>query len=59
MDRSSELLAKSLNALSEDVSAEFIAYDSKQALKELGSIIGINVSEEVLGAIFSKFCIGK
>lgn len=59
LDRSSELLLKSLNALSDEVSAEFIAYDSKQALKELGSIIGINVSEEVLGAIFSKFCIGK
>lgn len=41
------------------VSPEFVASDMRQALIELGKIIGTNVSEDILDSIFSKFCIGK
>lgn len=42
-----------------DVSPEFLTLDMRQSLGELGKIIGTNISEDILSAIFSKFCIGK
>lgn len=47
------------NSLSSDTSPEFLTMDLRSALHELASIIGMNVTEDVLGAIFSKFCVGK
>jgi tRNA modification GTPase len=46
-------------ALQENVSPEFLILDMRQALHELGKIIGTNVTEDVLSEIFSTFCIGK
>ena len=40
-------------------SPEFLTLDIRQSLHELGKVIGTNVSEDILSAIFSKFCIGK
>lgn len=45
--------------LKEGLSAEFAASDMRNALNELGTIIGTNVTEDILSAIFSKFCLGK
>lgn len=45
--------------LLEGVSPEFLTIDIRQTLAELGKILGVNVSEDILSAIFSKFCIGK
>lgn len=41
------------------VSAEFVASDMRNALNELGTIIGTNVTEDILTSIFSQFCLGK
>lgn len=41
------------------VSPEFLSSDMRQCLLELGGIIGTNIGEDILSAIFSKFCIGK
>lgn len=41
------------------ISPEFLMLDMRQSLMELGSIIGTNITEDILSAIFSKFCIGK
>lgn len=45
--------------LSKRVSAEFVASDMRTALNELGTIIGTNVTEDILTSIFSQFCLGK
>lgn len=48
-----------LHGLKTEISPEFLVSDLRLALKELGTIIGINITEEVLSSIFSKFCVGK
>jgi tRNA modification GTPase len=45
--------------LRQSVSPEFLTLDMRQALSELGKVLGANVTEDILSAIFSKFCIGK
>ncbi len=42
-----------------DVPTDLIAVDIRQALHELGTITGEITTDEVLGNIFGKFCIGK
>jgi tRNA modification GTPase len=50
----------SAHQLSEqNLSPEFIALDLQRALEELGSLIGITTTEDVLDRVFSRFCIGK
>ena len=54
-----ENIEKVIEGLTQDLSPEFICIDIKEALKELGSISGTNITEDILSAIFSKFCVGK
>ena len=48
-----------VEGLKKGVSAEFTASDMRNCLNELATIVGTNVSEDILSAIFSKFCLGK
>jgi tRNA modification GTPase len=64
--RHKESLSKAIDAcrqlligLKTEVSPEFLSMDMRQCLSELGKIIGTNIGEDILSAIFSKFCIGK
>lgn len=45
--------------LENGLSPEFLTLDMREALNELGKILGTNVTEDILSAIFSRFCIGK
>ncbi len=45
--------------LKQSVSPEFLTIEIRQALHELGKVVGTNITEDILSAIFSKFCIGK
>ena len=38
---------------------ELLAQDLRDAIRELGSIFGEVSTDEILGSVFSKFCIGK
>ncbi len=48
-----------IHGLQQDISPEFLTLDMRSVLNELGKIIGTNISEDIISAIFSKFCIGK
>ncbi len=48
-----------IHDLQSGVSPEFVSIDMRTLLLELGTILGTNITEEILTAIFSKFCIGK
>ena len=47
------------SALRDGMSAEFIAEELRGALDAIGEVIGKTDYEEILGKIFSTFCIGK
>jgi len=54
-----DLLERFLAGVSDQLDAEFLALELRGAITSLGQISGDSVTEEVLGQIFSKFCIGK
>lgn len=54
-----DAIKRLIDGLKNDVSPEFLNSDMRQALFELATIIGTDITEEILTAIFSKFCIGK
>lgn len=59
VEKASEGLKTFKEALSKGDSPEFLAVDLRYALHALGEITGEVTTEEVLGKIFAKFCIGK
>jgi tRNA modification GTPase len=52
-------LEKAKNDLENNVSADWVAMDIRQAMHDLGTITGDISTDDLLGNIFSKFCIGK
>ncbi len=52
-------LARAARALEEGLSEEFPLADLHAALRKLGEITGETTVEDLLHAIFSRFCIGK
>lgn len=57
--KAKEFIITLIHHLKEGVSPEFLMSDIRQALNQLGQIIGTNISEDILSTIFSTFCIGK
>ena len=57
--KTSEALKKASNGLEDGTTGDFIAMDIRQAMFYLGSITGDISTDDLLGSIFSKFCIGK
>jgi tRNA modification GTPase len=52
-------LAAAQAALEQWTAPEFVALDLREALHHVGEVTGRVDVEEILGAIFSQFCIGK
>jgi len=52
-------LDDTLNGMESNVTSDFIAMDIRQSIYHLGSITGEISSDDLLGNIFSNFCIGK
>ena len=54
-----QALAQVSLGLSDGIPSDLVAVDLRDALHHLGTITGEVTDEEVLGNIFSRFCIGK
>jgi tRNA modification GTPase len=54
-----DALQRVLEGMDQGVTGDFLAMDIRQALHFLGEITGTITTEDLLGNIFSKFCIGK
>ena len=53
-------LKRAQEGLQGHTTADFIAMDIREAMRQLGHITGqIDIDTDILGTIFSKFCIGK
>lgn len=57
--RASASLEKVEQVLEEGLSPEFVVSDLRDAIEAVGELTGDIVTDEVLGEIFSRFCIGK
>lgn len=57
--RADAALVRVLDGLNVGISQDFIAMDIRQSLRELGEITGEITTDDLLGNIFSNFCIGK
>jgi tRNA modification GTPase len=57
--KTEESLEKAKWGLETNVTGDFVAMDIRQAMFHLGTITGDISTEDLLGNIFSKFCIGK
>jgi tRNA modification GTPase len=57
--RARTALADAKRSLDSGESAEFGALELREALEAVGEIVGRVETEELLGAIFARFCIGK
>lgn len=57
--RTRDALTKAQSGLVSGVTGDFVAMDIRQAMFHLGSITGDISTDDLLGNIFSKFCIGK
>ena len=59
LNRSHTALARVRKGLEDGIPSDLVAQDLREALYEIGTITGSVSTDEVLGEIFGKFCIGK
>ncbi len=59
LQKTKEALARMLEGMEMGIPSDLLAQDLRQALHFLGEITGEISSDEILGSIFSQFCIGK
>ncbi|WP_294284387.1 tRNA uridine-5-carboxymethylaminomethyl(34) synthesis GTPase MnmE [uncultured Chryseobacterium sp.] len=59
LQKSLDAVEKVKEAITFRISTELLAYELRNVLEHLGEISGEVTNDEVLGNIFSKFCIGK
>jgi tRNA modification GTPase len=48
-----------LNSIDNNMTIDFIEIDLKEAMEQLGLIVGKSVSDDLVDKIFNEFCIGK
>lgn len=59
LENCSSALEQAINALRKQMPEECAARDLREALDALGQLVGEVVTDDILGLIFSQFCIGK
>jgi len=59
LEKTAAHLLQARESLAGGLSAEFVAFDIREALDSLGEITGMTSREDILDRIFSTFCVGK
>ena len=59
LKRALENLEQALTSIDNAMSLDLVALDIMEAWKILGEITGETSGEEIIDAIFTKFCLGK
>ena len=59
MTRAMESLNNAMSAINNNVDVDLIEIDLKSAFDSLGEIIGDSYPDELITALFTKFCLGK
>jgi tRNA modification GTPase len=59
LTRARKSLAAAVAELAAGTAPEFVALDLREALDAMNEIAGRTDTEDLLGVIFSRFCIGK
>ena len=57
--RAGEAIARTIEGLQGGVSGDFVSQDIRECMHYLGEITGEITTDDILGQIFSHFCIGK
>lgn len=59
LTKTQEALCRVKSGLAADTPTDLVSQDIREAIYYIGSIVGEISTDEVLGVIFSRFCIGK
>jgi tRNA modification GTPase len=59
LDLASQSLAEAIKSLGNNIPLEIVAMYVREALDNVGAIIGIVTTDDILNKIFGEFCIGK
>ncbi len=59
LTRADEAIQAIRRGIANQISGDLLSIDLRSALHHLGSITGEVTSDDVLGEIFGRFCIGK
>ena len=59
MRRAAEAVRRAQEALDCGFTPDAILTDAEEALEALGELTGRTAKEEIVGRIFSRFCVGK
>lgn len=57
--RSLEAVRRALSALEGGLTPDAVLTDAEEALEAVGELTGRTAKEEIVGAVFSRFCVGK
>ncbi|MDZ7364055.1 MAG: tRNA uridine-5-carboxymethylaminomethyl(34) synthesis GTPase MnmE [candidate division KSB1 bacterium] len=59
LEKARTALLNAKNSLDNNLSAEFVVADLREVIHQIGVLVGEVTTEDILGEIFSHFCIGK
>ena len=59
MEESLNALLQAKNSMDNQLDISLIEIDNKEAFDKLGEITGDSTPDELINALFSKFCLGK
>jgi tRNA modification GTPase len=59
LNNANEAILRAIGAIDGGLPPEIVSADTRSALLALDEIVGKTYTEDILGRIFSKFCVGK